>query len=317
MYLETDRLIIRDLAESMARDIHFLSVDDENRRFVPDEVFETEEEARSAIRHLISCCQSADGPFVYAVLLHDGRQIGHVQLVKIQKGWEIGFHTGQAYRCRGYATEAVRAFLPAIMDRLGIPVIHGICNAGNLASRKVLEKCGFTLIEEGPGCYQGEIRPVCRYLYYGVSKIEDLLDQLDSRDQVRAYEALKVLEAVSREADWVYPFFERLTSMLNHPSSYIRTRGLALITANARWDKAGRIDGILDSLLEQVADPSPITARQCIKALPLIACHRPALKSKIVKALTSIDLSGRKTSMRGLLEKDIQAALNRLEKECP
>lgn len=164
MYLETARLIIKDLDESMAMSVHLNSLDGDNRRFLPDEVFESSEEALSAIRHLISCCQSQDGPFVHAVLLKTDQQIGHVQLVKIREGWEIGFHTGQKYRNRGYATEAVKAFLPLITEQVDTPVIYGICDQENLASRKVMEKCGFTLAYEGMDLCRGQERLICRYL---------------------------------------------------------------------------------------------------------------------------------------------------------
>ncbi|NLB27355.1 MAG: GNAT family N-acetyltransferase [Clostridiaceae bacterium] len=315
MYLETARLIIKDLDESMAASVHLNSLDGDNRRFLPDEVFESPEEALSAIRHLISCYQSQDGPFVYAVLLKTGHQIGHVQLVKIREGWEIGFHTGQAYGCQGYATEAVKAYLPFIMDQVDTPVIYGICDQENLASRKVMEKCGFLLAYEGIDSYQGEERPICKYLLADPGRIEDLVGRLMASDDQEAYRSMKKLEAVSREADAVYPFLGSFFTMLNHANSYIRTRGLILIAANARWDQQGQIDGIIDAYLEHIMDPSPITARQCIKVLPLMARHRPGLRSRIVNALERADHSNHQESMRELLGKDIDQALNRLGEE--
>ena len=45
MRLETPRLIITKFDSSMAGVVHYNSLDDDNRRFVPDEVFETVEEA--------------------------------------------------------------------------------------------------------------------------------------------------------------------------------------------------------------------------------------------------------------------------------
>ena len=43
--IETERLIITKFTMDMARDVHINSLDEDNRRFVPDEVFETAEEA--------------------------------------------------------------------------------------------------------------------------------------------------------------------------------------------------------------------------------------------------------------------------------
>ena len=45
MRIETERLIITELSMDMAKDLHLNSLDEDNRRFVPDEVFETVEEA--------------------------------------------------------------------------------------------------------------------------------------------------------------------------------------------------------------------------------------------------------------------------------
>ncbi|HSK68233.1 MAG TPA: GNAT family N-acetyltransferase, partial [Candidatus Limnocylindria bacterium] len=64
-----------------------------------------------------------------------------------------------------YAAEAVAAFLPVILRRLGIDGVHGICDAGNAASRRVLEKCGFTFVSEGAAPYHGRQAVVRRYVY--------------------------------------------------------------------------------------------------------------------------------------------------------
>ena len=49
----------------------------------------------------------------------------------------------------------MKAFLPAIAKKFNIKKVYGICLAENLASVRVLEKCGFTQIYHGLGNYQG------------------------------------------------------------------------------------------------------------------------------------------------------------------
>ena len=149
----------------MAESLHLNSLDEDNRRFVPDEVFETTEEAADTIAYLMGCYQTGDGPLVYAVTLKDGTLTGYVQAVPLQNGWEIGYHIGSAYTCRGYAVEAVKAFLPVIMKQLKIASMAGVCLADNAASVKVMERCGFSKQFEGLDNYQGEQRHVCKYLY--------------------------------------------------------------------------------------------------------------------------------------------------------
>ena len=46
--IETERLLITEMTMEMAQDVHENSLDEDVRRFVPDEVFETPEEAREA-----------------------------------------------------------------------------------------------------------------------------------------------------------------------------------------------------------------------------------------------------------------------------
>ena len=164
--IRAQRLYITEFDENMAEVVHINSLDEDNRRFVPDEVFETIEEASETISALISYYSRGDAPLVYPILLNDGRNIGYVQAVPLQNGWEIGYHVAKPFTGNGYATEAVNAFLPQIMRRLGIAQIHGECLADNIASRRVLEKCGFVLAFEGVGLYQGEERQICRYILY-------------------------------------------------------------------------------------------------------------------------------------------------------
>ena len=46
MRIETDRLLITDLNNSMAKSIYEESQDEENRRFLSDEVFDSLEDAK-------------------------------------------------------------------------------------------------------------------------------------------------------------------------------------------------------------------------------------------------------------------------------
>jgi [ribosomal protein S5]-alanine N-acetyltransferase len=118
---------------------------------------------QARISYLIPCYKSDNSPLVYPVFLKSGPQIGHVEAMTIDRGWEIGFHIGKKYTRRGYATEAVKAFLPVIMEQLGLVEIYGICHAANIASHRVLQKCGFELVFAGMGLIQGKTQQLCRY----------------------------------------------------------------------------------------------------------------------------------------------------------
>jgi len=166
MKIETKRLIITEFDMNMAESVHINSLDEDNRRFVPDEVFETVEEAAETVEFLIGIYENGNGPLVYPVLLKDGSYIGYVQAVPFEDGtWEVGYHIGGNYTKQGYATEAVTAFLPVIMKQIGITEIAGICLADNKASVKVMERCGFNKLYEGMGNYQGQERMICKFVF--------------------------------------------------------------------------------------------------------------------------------------------------------
>lgn len=167
MKIETNRLTITEFTMDMAESVHKESSDEDNRRFVPDEVFETVEEAKETLEFLIGVYEKGNGPLVYPVTLKDGTYIGYVQAVPFDDGtWEVGYHIGGNYTKQGYATEAVTAFLPVIMKQIGITEMTGICLADNKASAKVMERCGFIKLYQGIGNYQGEDREICKFAYY-------------------------------------------------------------------------------------------------------------------------------------------------------
>lgn len=166
MYLETERLIVTDFTEDMVMDVHLNSLDEDNRRFVPDEVFETLEDAQETVSFLIGQYGGEEGPYVHPVLKKSGENIGYVQLVPVDDGWEIGYHMAKRYTGNGYATEAVRAFLPAAAKKKGLDRIWGICLAENEASAKVMEKCGFVNVFRGVGPYQGEQREIIKNIWF-------------------------------------------------------------------------------------------------------------------------------------------------------
>lgn len=165
MRIDTARLVITDFTPEMAQAVHLGSLDEDTRRFLPDEVFETEEISAVVIADLMDCYSGTEGPFVHPMLAN-GVYAGYVQLVPTEDGaWEIGYHTVSSMTGCGYATEAVRAFLPVMMDKLALTQVAGVCDVENRASIRVLEKCGFVRIFEGMGSYQGTIRPIVRMIY--------------------------------------------------------------------------------------------------------------------------------------------------------
>ena len=167
MDIKTSRLTIKTFSLDMAQSVYENSQDDDIRRFVPDEVYDSAEEAREAIEFLISRYDSDDGPFVYPIITNDdSKNIGYVQLCQIDDGsWEIGYHIAKQFTGHGYATEAVKAFLPAMAQKLNIKEVYGICLAENTASVRVLENCGFVHLFQSSGNYLGKEAEIIKFLW--------------------------------------------------------------------------------------------------------------------------------------------------------
>jgi len=168
-FIKTDRLVITEADESMAESIHKNSLDEDMRKFVPDEVFETVQKANQAVMNIMNWYKQDRAPLVYPIIIKNGVNIGYVQAVPFDGcDWEIGYHIAKEYTGRLFATEALKAFLPVIMEKLKIDKIMGISLEENAASCAVLEKCGFKLEYKGSGNYQGESGNIRVYFYYAL-----------------------------------------------------------------------------------------------------------------------------------------------------
>ena len=146
-----------------------------------------------------------------------------------------------------------------------------------------------------------------------MESIAELIERLYSKDNKVAYEALQLLETESEKSNAVYKFFDRFAEMIEDSNSYIRTRGIVLISVNAKWDTENKIDEIIDNYLKHILDEKPITARQCIKTLPSIARYKSDLVECIREALMKADVTIYGDSMQTLVYKDISSSLMKIK----
>lgn len=139
------------------------------------------------------------------------------------------------------------------------------------------------------------------------------ITRLAGKDAKDAYAFTQQIVEESRASDAWYPCFDRFAELLRHKNSLVRNRAIAILAANARWDREGKFDALLDEFLSHVTDVKPITARQCMAALPEVAEAKPKLIPRIQTALEQADLSGYPDSMQPLILKDIMATLQKIE----
>lgn len=93
---------------------------------------------------------------MWAIELKDGTPVGDLCFKGLGANGvaEIGYGVEEAYQGRGYATEAVKAALDWAFRQPGVTAVEAETEPGNLASQRVLAKCGFLpngeTGEEGP-----------------------------------------------------------------------------------------------------------------------------------------------------------------------
>ena len=137
--------------------------------------------------------------------------------------------------------------------------------------------------------------------------------RMTGKDAKDAYAFTQQIVEESRASDAWYPCFNRFAELLRHKNSLVRNRAITILAANARWDREGKFDALLDEFLSHVTDVKPITARQCVATLPEVAEAKPELIPRIRAALEQADLSKYPDSMQPLILKDIVAALQKIE----
>ena len=111
---------------------------------------------------------------LFAIRLKDtGRLIGIIlyfdEPVGCEIGCEIGYGIGPDYWNKGYATEAVQAFLKFLAEEKGIKKVYASFFTGNDASARVMQKCGmkYSHFSEKELEYLGEERDLTYYVTGG------------------------------------------------------------------------------------------------------------------------------------------------------
>ena len=88
---------------------------------------------------------------LWLIVRKDGACIGNLSFKGVPEDGvvELGYGISEEYRGYGYATEAVETILAWAFDQPGVTSVAAETEAGNAASRRVLEKCGFIPAGEG------------------------------------------------------------------------------------------------------------------------------------------------------------------------
>ena len=138
MKLETERLLLRTLTEADAATV----------RAIGKGEFATDEDAIKWIQWAKR--MNDEGRLVvnfYIWLPHTNECIGRVYIhskPELDREVEIGYGISEAYRNHGYATEAGKAIVQYAFEKAGQDMLVAIVKPENIASRRVIDKLGFS-----------------------------------------------------------------------------------------------------------------------------------------------------------------------------
>lgn len=164
MTLETNRLLLRPWQESDAAALYRYASDPAVGPIAGWPVHTSVENSLEIIRSVLSA------PETYAVVLKETNEAvgsiglklqGSSGLVSSLDEAELGYWIGVPYWGQGLIPEAAELLLCYGFETLGLTKIWCACYAGNEKSRRVQEKCGFTLVstQENISCpLLGEVR---------------------------------------------------------------------------------------------------------------------------------------------------------------
>ena len=149
----TERLSLRQLVEQDAEAFCKIANQKHILKWMPDWKSSVE-----GIRRLIRCfisqyplANKEEARVMFAVCLKDTGEIvgmaGVGNKAEVDNEIEIAFFISEEYAGKGYITEAAKAVSQWALSFLKLDYLMAIVDVGNHPSQKVVQKCGFQLID--------------------------------------------------------------------------------------------------------------------------------------------------------------------------
>lgn len=167
-FIETERLILRELIPSDDAGMFELDSNPEVHRFLGKKPVQHIEESRLMIQNLRKQ-YAENGIGRWAVILKETNEFIGWSGIKLitdsinshQNFYEIGYRFIPKYWGKGYATEAGLAFVDFAFNEIKADALYAYADSGNLGSRHILEKIGMRYVNSFE--YEGE-----EHVWYGL-----------------------------------------------------------------------------------------------------------------------------------------------------
>lgn len=147
--LMTERLILREYRWEDIEKHHLLISDPSIMYYIQDVFSSSRKESEENLRNAIEDIDNPSRTKVYLVIeTGEGEYVGGIGYTVSEKNpagkrVEIGYFIYPQFWGKGYTTEALKELINYAFCEDSVYRIDGTCIADNIASRKVMEKCGF------------------------------------------------------------------------------------------------------------------------------------------------------------------------------
>ena len=140
----TDRLILRRLKTSDAEELWYGLRNQPEFLYYTNKQAITLEEQKETFLTIEDKYQNPEYYNWVIVLKDTGALIGmiHFRVIEVNDSVEFSYAIDNRYTKHGYMTEALKSVLDYALDKMQVNRIQGGCVVENVASRKVMEKCG-------------------------------------------------------------------------------------------------------------------------------------------------------------------------------
>ena len=168
--LQTSSLTLRHFVLEDAPQLQRLNGEASTRHWLPSHVYSDPAHAQAAVARLIACYatpgDARQGPYVLGVALRrTGELLGHVGFSPLAGEVEVSYALAEAARGHGHATEALGEACRWAADAFTLSSIIAITASANRASRRVLDRVGFSHRGDEAMLFQGSEQPVSRYAW--------------------------------------------------------------------------------------------------------------------------------------------------------
>jgi RimJ/RimL family protein N-acetyltransferase len=153
IYIETDRLILRQFCLDDAEDLNNICNEAYILKWMPDWKSSVERRRRwiGLIDSLYSAATKETARIMLAVTLKtDGTLIGMVGMgnkEEVDNEIEVAYFISERFSNNGYISEAVKAMVSWAFENLGLDYFIAIVEPDNIPSQRVVEKSGFIKLD--------------------------------------------------------------------------------------------------------------------------------------------------------------------------